>query len=170
MVLRHFFHENMTLFSYTIGFGYSLIAGLLIKKTHELLYKRFLKDNSIGWRSTFTGLVERGLYTGAFLLGHLEFIGVWLTLKSVAHWERYYLEFKKRDVNIEGTIYFNNYFIGTGLSIAYGLIGGFIAEKLIHYRFISAIGVGLGLFAAHKILNSFIQKEVEKEMKSPRSL
>jgi hypothetical protein len=142
----HLSEELLALVPYAIGFLYSLFAGLLIWYTHKYLYYKFHKDQSTGWRSSYTGLVERGLYTGALLADYPAFVGIWLTLKSVSHWER-----------------FNGYFVDTGLSIAYGFAGNFITRNLICSQCEPAIALAVGLVVVHLILNIFIKSKAMKE-------
>jgi hypothetical protein len=157
-------HELFNLLWYAVGFSYSLFAGLLIWKTHKYLYSEYHKYESIGWRSSYTGLVERALYTGSLLAGYPEFVAVWLTLKSVSHWDRFKADAKLE--NGEATAKFNGYFIDTGLSIAYGFVGAFIARRFIDHQCILPIGVGVGLIVLHVCLNKILQRKTNKESPS----
>jgi hypothetical protein len=154
-------HELINLIWYAVGFGFSLFAGLLIWYTHKYLYYKFHKDQSTGWRSSYTGLVERGLYTGALLADYPAFVGIWLTLKSVSHWERFKADAKLG--NGEATAKFNGYFVDTGLSIAYGFAGNFITRNLICSQCEPAIALAVGLVVVHLILNIFIKSKAMKE-------
>jgi hypothetical protein len=156
--------ELINLACYAVGFGYSLIAGLLIWYTHGDLYEKFHKDKSTGWRSSFTGLVERGLYTGAMLAGHLEFVGVWLVLKSVSHWERFKSDSMSDERIVEATAKFNGFFICTGLSIAYGLTGGYVTKLLIGFQYVSAFVVMIALVGTHLLLNWRIKCKAKDEI------
>jgi hypothetical protein len=150
---------------YAVGFGYSLLFGLLIGRTHDYIYLKFHKEKSIGWRSSITGIVERGLYTGAMLGGHLEFVGVWLVLKSVAHWDRFKADFIKVQGIRDATAKFNGYFVCTGMSIAYGLTGAYVTKLLIDCHYIPASLAGFALVVAHIILNIYIKAMAMREMK-----
>ena len=158
---------------YAIGFGYSLIiAGLLIWRTHEYLYLKFHEGKSIGWRSSITGLVERGLYTGALLANFPAFVAIWLTLKSVAHWERFKADAeaerqksgaKPETIIEDATAKFNSYFVGTGLSIAYGFTGALVTKLFINCQCISAIVVMAALAGAQLLLNRHIYRKAMDE-------
>ena len=157
-------HELLILLWYAVGFSYSLFAGLIIWYTHKYLYYKFHKVESIGWRSSYTGLIERGLYTGALLADYPAFVGIWLTLKSVSHWERFKADAKLG--NGEATAKFNGYFVDTGLSIAYGFAGNFITRNLIGCQYKPAIALAVGLVVVHLILNRFIKSKAMKEERS----
>ena len=159
-------HELTVLVPYAVGFGYSLIAGLLIWRTHEHLYSKFHTSKSIGWRSSITGLVERGLYTAAILTQHSEFIAVWLTLKSVSHWDRFKSDIKSEKSKVEATAKFNGYFVDTGLSIAYGLTGALVTNLFIARQYATAIVVMIALFVTHLFLNLYVFCQAEKERSS----
>jgi hypothetical protein len=68
------------------------------------------------------GLVERTIYTSAFVLGHPEFAAVWLAFKtaSVLGSERDAPAFRSR---------FNRYLVGAGLSLVFGVAGGLFAAS-----------------------------------------
>ena len=171
-------HELIILGWYAIGFIYSLFAGwLLIGPTHEHLYKKFHGDKSIGWRSSITGLVERGLYTGAILADFPAFVAIWLTLKSVSHWERFkadadserYKSGAKPETIIEdSTAKFNGYFIDTGLSIVYGFTGALVTKLFLHRQCIPAIVVMLALTVGHYLLNRHVISRTKKELAAER--
>jgi len=162
-------HELPCLVPYAVGFSYSLFAGLLIWYTHKHLYSRFHDNESIGWRASITGLVERGLYTGAMLAGHLEFIGLWVVLKSVAHWDRFKSDAQQAKKNLDATAKFNGYFVCTGLSIIYGLTGAYVTKWFIHCQFIIAGVVMIVLVIVHLLLNQYISLKADEE-KKPKQL
>src|SRR3972149_8298714 len=63
------------------------------------------------------GIIERVLYTSAVWGDELLFIGIWLALKGlVTRWERW----------DEDRRLFNIFLVGTGVSLAFGVLGGVI--------------------------------------------
>jgi hypothetical protein len=76
------------------------------------------------------GVMERALYYGAWVFGKPEFIGVWLAIKIAGQWSRWaqgeYIAPRK----VPGRSFFNVFLVGTGFSIAYGVIGAQITEWL----------------------------------------
>ena len=154
-------YELLNLICYSVGFAYSIFAGLLIGRTQKPLYIGFENLKVRGWEPKVTGLVERGLYTASILAGFPQFIGFWLAVKTISHWDIF-----KSDSNAlakgdlapvgNGRSNFNNYFINTGLSLAYGIAGAFIASNLIYCRFLSATTLAIGVIVLHLILNWYI--------------
>jgi len=60
-------------------------------------------------------MVERGVITTSVIVGHVEFIGLWITLKVAGNWRHLAGE---RDRHR-----FNCFLIGNGLSLLYGYVG-----------------------------------------------
>jgi len=106
------------------GFFVSTIGGafvlwLLIDKVGW----SYLKKQGVGGKprailTPVLGIVERGLYTGALLMGAPEWIAVWLALKVAVAWRRW--EGEKRGS-------YNLFLIGSALSVMFGVIGAWIA-------------------------------------------
>lgn len=70
------------------------------------------------------GAIERLLYTTAIIIGESNFIALWLTLKTISQWEKWKGKDEKSRAN------FNNFLSGTGLSLAYGVLGGMVVKWL----------------------------------------
>jgi hypothetical protein len=166
ILFSHFEEELPALFSYAIGFIYSLLAGLQIWRTHQSLYTKFDGTGTIGWRAIITGLVERCLYTGSALMGRPEFVAVWIVMKSVAHWERFRSDAKHDNRNLDATAKFNGYFINNGLSIAYGMTGAYVTKLLLCEKCITAIIFMISLSASHALLNMYVSCQSQKESSS----
>ena len=71
--------------------------------------------NGLTW---LTGMVERGLYTAALILGGFQWIGVWLGIKVIARWQTT----EKRP---KGSM--DIWLIGSGVSLVFGFIGAWMA-------------------------------------------
>ena len=70
------------------------------------------------WQGDLVGIVERSLYVTALILGRLEFVAVWLTLKTIARSPRW-----TEEAAIKGRGLFNVFLVGNGLSIVFAAIG-----------------------------------------------
>jgi len=64
------------------------------------------------------GMVERGMYTAALLCGFPQWIAVWLAFKVAVHWKTIEGKDSARE---------NLYLIGSSLSVAFGILGAWIA-------------------------------------------
>ena len=67
------------------------------------------------------GIMERALYTSTIVFGRPEGIAVWLAFKAVMRWKIH----EDKGARIPGS---NIYMIGTALNVAFGVLGGFIAN------------------------------------------
>ncbi|MFZ5819877.1 MAG: hypothetical protein ACOYYJ_08240 [Chloroflexota bacterium] len=125
---------NDGLIHYAIGYLYSLLIG-----TWLIYYLADYTGKAIGefkdgeyyrWTASIVGITERLLYTSAILLDKPEFIGIWFLLKVASRWRRWGENDAKSKTNgDEKSVYreranFNSYLINTGLSLAYGILGG----------------------------------------------
>jgi len=72
--------------------------------------------------SSVLGIVERGLYTVALVVGGPQWIGVWLAIKVIARWQRSEREGVSATRAID-----NIWLIGTGLSVLFGFLGACLA-------------------------------------------
>lgn len=117
----------MPYWRYLLGFGVSIIVGdlvvrLLVRRmwlyvsTHSDMPREPYAKQA-GSLSLPLGMLERGLYTGALMIGVWQLIGAWLVLKTAAKWKKIG-EFRGAD---------NVWLIGNGLSLAFGFVGAWIA-------------------------------------------
>jgi len=70
------------------------------------------------------GVVERVLYTTSFVIDKPEFIGAWLVLKVAGSWGGWTVGY----AGVEGRAMYQTFLIGTGISVAYGLVGAAIIK------------------------------------------
>ena len=113
-----------TAWHYFVGYGYSIFAGeLVLFLLMPRLYRRLPPESKGASRYNSgtprrLGIFERVVYTSAWVVGHPEFIAVWLGLKTV---QRSFgtTRADKRSLDI-----FNVYLIGSGFSLAFGVLGG----------------------------------------------
>lgn len=99
--------------------GGALVLWLLIEKVAwGYISKRGDPGKPPRLLTTPLGIVERGLYTGALIIGVPEWIAVWLALKVAVQWSRW---------RGRGRATYNVFLIGNALSAMFGLIGAWIA-------------------------------------------
>jgi hypothetical protein len=80
------------------------------------------------WHSEGVGYVERALYSAAVLIGKPELVGVWLLVKvaaALAPWTEH--ERPRGKGAPKARQAYNTFLIGGGLSLMFGLSGGFVA-------------------------------------------
>ena len=131
-----------------IGFAVSIGGGLLITPISNALWR------DLGWdgkdakirphahHASMVGVVERVLYTAAWLAGKPEFVAVWLALKVAGQWSRWSGEVTLGQEKAAGRAVFNVFLLGNAFSIAYGLVGGLLIVSL------SSDSPSLGIWAA----------------------
>ena len=107
-----------------IGMTVSSIGGALVlwvlidKLAWGYLGKKGIGPKPPGVLTIPLGIVERVLYTAAFVLGAPSWIGIWLAVKVAVQWDRW--------KGAERATY-NVFLIGSALSILFGFIGSWIA-------------------------------------------
>jgi len=131
--------ENLNLvagYLYSIGIGHIMIY-FLAKRMHLSIQsdpdlQTHVEDEVIQFNKKwnrhpqFVGMIERALYTTAFIQGGSEFIGFWIALKAAGRWQIW------KDTSfvghgwtkgLQGRLVFNLFLISNGFSIAYAFIG-----------------------------------------------
>lgn len=103
---------------YLIGFAFSLLVGRWA--TQRVLAT--IPTETAHYSAELLGLVEATIYTTAWLLGREVFIPVWLGLKVSGNWRAPLRQVRP---------IFNRWLIGTGMSLAYGIVG---AEFIKHAK------------------------------------
>lgn len=101
-------------------FAGALVLWLVIQKLAWPYIAKHHKIN-IGTSKNLTellGIIERGLYTTSIIMGVPAWIPAWLALKVAARWQRW---------QGEERVTYNVFLIGNGLSVAFGVIGAWIA-------------------------------------------
>ncbi|KXK11970.1 MAG: hypothetical protein UZ14_CFX002002550 [Chloroflexi bacterium OLB14] len=117
---------------YIIGYFISLVVGsfltyCLANFTGKAIGE-FTEGEYYRWTAGIVGTTERFLYTSAILFNKFEFIGVWFLLKIASQWKRWGEKDREDDTESK-KVYreranFNSYLTNTGLSLAYGILGG----------------------------------------------
>jgi hypothetical protein len=152
-----------TISFYIVGYLYSLLIGTwLIYYLADFTGKaigEFKEGEYYRWTASMVGVTERLPYTSAILFNKLEFIGIWFLLKVASQWRRWGekdTKSKTENVNDEKGAYreranFNSFLINTGLSLAYGVLGGEIIIWLKNNDVTTSIAFGLGLMLLNAI-------------------
>jgi hypothetical protein len=98
------------------------------------------------------GLVERALFVGSLQLDKAEFIGVWIALKVAGQWKRWGGGVNVGGRVLEGRSFYNIFLIGSGLSVAYAVVGAQMLESLNEREWFFGLGLPLALLVATYLL------------------
>ena len=99
--------------------GGAIVLWLVIDKlTWGWLVKKGIRPKEQRSLTMFLGIVERSLYTTAFLLNQPGFVAVWLALKVASRWKRW------EEVGDRAT--YNLFLIGSGLSLIMAYVGAWV--------------------------------------------
>jgi hypothetical protein len=149
--------------AYIFGYAYSILIGHYVA-SHVLdcYYQGYEEGRAVEkWRSGVVGLVERALYTSAFLMSAPEFIAIWLAFKVAGQWERWKAdwgskarqdELKKKQRKDTARAMYSGYLVGNALSIAYGTVGAVSIEKGLEGEWPTAILVPAALLVSTWLL------------------
>lgn len=141
-----------------VGWTYSVVVGdFLIHRIVNKLWHptRWREDPTVrpfAYTPRLVGIVERNLYYFAFIMGYPEFIPIWLALKVAGQWGRWEEDFPLGKDRLPGRIFYNFFLIGTGLSIAYAVVGAVIKKYVGALDYNPAITIGLTLIFASCVL------------------
>lgn len=122
--------------SMLIGWAFAVIVGnYVVRIIVDRLWKPTQwKEKSevrpFAYTSKLVGIIERNLYFFSILLGKPEFIAVWFALKVAGQWGRWEGSFDIYGKTIEGRIFYNIFLIGSGLSLAYAVVGALMVDSL----------------------------------------
>lgn len=113
---------------HVFGFLFSLVIGsLMIRATWREMWINLGRDSvAWGWHPHVLGVLERALYTSAWLVGHPGFVVAWLTFKTAGQWRHWTEDVDEHGV--PGRAYYNVFLICSGLSVAYGVLGGLMID------------------------------------------
>jgi hypothetical protein len=89
-------------------------------------------------------------------LGKAEFIGVWLALKVAGQWKRWSEGVRVGEREVDARVFYNIFLIGSGLSIAYSIVGAQLIGAIGSEKWSIAVGLPaallLGTFAFQKVV------------------
>jgi hypothetical protein len=148
-----------------LGYGFAVVVGhfcimAVVDKLWEESGWRRPSDAKVRpafYLPQLIGLLERALYVASLQLGEPEFIGVWLALKVAGQWKRW--------EEADGRIFYNIFLIGSGLSIAYAIVGFQLITFVVSERWSFAFGIPLALLIgtyALRELASYYQRQTSK--------
>jgi hypothetical protein len=152
---------NWEFIYYILGYLYSVWVGHLLVLSFSRNAWSALgeipkneKDMPYRWTSSLVGIIERIIYTSSLVFGAKEFIAVWLAIKIAVQWKRWE---DTKDLG-KARASFHIFLIGTGLSLMYGVVGGFLIEWLRNTDYIRSIVFPIVLIA----LNFYFIKVAKK--------
>lgn len=87
------------------------------------------------WAPRIVGTIERILYTSAIVFNQYTLIGIWIALKIIGEWGDKRSDGRSSSSDI-GRVRVNNYLIGSGISLIFGIVGGIIFKTTIDHRFL----------------------------------
>ena len=155
---------------WVIGFAYSVVVGhYAIKFAARQMWNAVglgeLQRDRRSWQTQAVGMTERALYTASILTGHPEFVAVWLGLKTVtvvwSVWGNTPAETAKRTGVFAREIY-NNFLLGTALSIGFGAVGAYTTELLTERRGTPALLVDVAVLLGTVALSLWIRSRGKK--------
>jgi hypothetical protein len=130
----------LTWLPFIFGFGFSLFPGQLAAAAVVRPLYALANGDQHNPSAKILGLVERCIYTISIYIQRPEFIGAWLVLKVAGQWG------KRSDK--AGRAWFNPFLIGTGISLIYGAVGGYLISWIEGRDWQHAFTVPLTLIGA----------------------
>ena len=143
--------------AYGVGFVFSVVVGHWVtKRVVEPLHEKPgpPREKNYERLPKITGMLDRFLYTSAWLTPYQEFIGIWLLVKVARGWKvpgqppeqpsetqrrkrlwlTPYKEFiGKRVISGYDVGRFNIFIIGNALCVIFGVLGGIFIQKILEY-------------------------------------
>jgi len=114
-IVSHFWFRLIVGLSLSMGVG-SLAIWYLVEKILWPHARPGYKTSPEGL-TWLTGIVERGLYTTALVLGAPQWVGIWLVMKAASRWGDSETRERSQDI----------WMIGSGLSVLFGFLGAWFA-------------------------------------------
>ena len=110
--------------------------------------------------SSTVGILERFLYTASWYIGEPGFIVVWLGLKVAGSWQGWSQGQKiQGQIVVSGQSLFNVFLLGSGLSLAYAIVGALLIKWIMTCQGWSALFAVLSLIGVTWILWCEAQEE-----------
>jgi hypothetical protein len=106
------------------------------------------------------GAVEAIVYVTAILGNALALIGFWLVLKAVVVWSPWTKVDHQGSAAASGRHLFNIFLIGTGLSLFFGAVGGFLGLAILSDRY----GIAAAAAACAPIVPVMVRGIANREM------
>ncbi len=139
------------LFDYLIGYLFSVVIGhFLIKLFSDTAWtaigEGFSKESTYHrWTTYILGIIERALFTSSVFFGAREFIAIWLAIKVAAQWKSWEGNPGKVGEARLARARYNLFLLGTGLTVAYSVLGAQITLWLIDNMVFLAIATSIAL-------------------------
>lgn len=120
---------------YVVGYGVSVGVGAVviwwfIEKVLRKKYCEKRGENDCGkpslvWLPISMGILDRILYTTAWIISQEVFIGVWLAVKVARGWKVP----EERKATASSVVRYNVFLIGNALCVIFGVSGGMIINR-----------------------------------------
>ncbi len=124
---------------YIVGYGVSVGVGAvviwwivekLIRKKYclkrgEIESSKDCGKPSLVWLPISMGILDRILYTTAYIIGQEVFIGVWLAVKVARGWKVP----EEPEARASSVVRYNVFLIGNALCVIFGVLGGMIIKE-----------------------------------------
>ena len=107
-----------------------LAVALPLRGTHRLFKLRSTPGPENLWPPALLGACEAVLYPTALLLGHAEFLAIWLGLKVAGQWSRWGIGDKGDNDAHEGRRRYLQFLIGSALALMCG-VATYAAMKVL---------------------------------------
>ena len=132
--------------TYGVGFFFSVVVGhwvttRVVERLHEKPGPR--REENYERLPKITGMLDRFLYTGAWLTPYREFIGIWLLVKVAKSWkvpgEPLKQTSERKKVKGQWVVSgyevgrYNIFIIGNALCVIFGVLGGVIIKLIIKH-------------------------------------
>ncbi len=113
------------------------------------------------------GFVERTLFVASWQLDAKEFIAVWLALKVAGQWSQWGTGRILDDgTRVHGRLMYNMFLIGTGLSIAYAVVGAKMIDWGSRHQWTEFIAVPCALLAGNACLGAMLSVKCRRRAHS----
>lgn len=151
---------------HVFGFLFSLVIGsLMIRATWREMWQNLGRETvAWGWHPQVLGVLERALYTSAWLVGQPGFVVAWLAFKVAGQWRRWTQDVDEHGV--PGRAYYNIFLICSGLSVAYGVLGGLMVDWCRDGNVLHAVTAPIALLS----LNLYVLHEARTSPKEEKLL
>lgn len=132
---------------FSIGIGQFLIGVFSNAAWSAIEDKNTRPKDSFRWTTAMVGVFERLIYTSSIVLDAKEAIAVWLAFKIAYQWRKWEGEKTDSASLAKGRAFYNLYLLGTGFSLAYGVLGGLLITWLKNKDFdLALVSIALLIF------------------------
>ena len=153
---------------FLLGYVYAIVLGhWVIQRVSNTIWDSNPLSKKIrltGNTPQFVGFLERGLYVASFQVQRPEFIAAWLVLKAAGNWKGWEgsINSQKDIENYTGAqsigrYIYNAFLIGTGLSLAYGVVGWLMIKYLQDHKIVLGFGIPIIFYSSTELFYAVIR-------------